>query len=96
MECQWRVGGPVFEQAGSVGRAKAEVVGEVVNNDYNLEKLFVVFLKMCGLPLHLRIVEKCSDGLIRPVLHLRASRGAFLNVIFTGPQVTSTFQLGEK
>ena len=92
MECQWRVGGSVFEQAGSVGRAKAEVVGEVVNNDYNLEKLFVVFLKMCGLPLHLRIVEKCSDGLIRPVLHLRA----FLNMIFIGLQVTSTFQLGEK
>ena len=51
---------------------------------------------MYGLPLRLRIVEKCSDGLIRPVLHLRASRGAFLNVIFAGPQVTSTFQLGEK
>ena len=76
-----------------MGRAKAEVVGEVVNNDYNLEKLFFFFfLKMCGLPLHLRIVEKCSDGLIRLVLHLRA----FLNVIFTGLQVTSTFQLGEK
>ena len=47
---------------------------------------------MCGLPLHLRIVEKCSDGLIRPVLHLRA----FLSMIFAGLQVTSTFQLGEK
>ena len=62
----------------------------------NLEKLLGFFSKMCGLPLHLRIVEKCPDGLIRPVLHLRASRGAFLNVIFTGLQVTSTFQLGEK
>ena len=47
---------------------------------------------MCGLPLRRRIFAKCSDGLIRPVLHLRI----LLNVIFTGLQVTSTFQLGEE
>ena len=79
--------GQFLNKAGSAGRVKAEVVGEVVDNDYNFEKLlFLLFFvqQMCGLPLRLRIVEKCSDGLIRPVLHLRASRGAFLNVIFTG------------
>ena len=36
--------GQFLNKAGSVGRVKAEVVGEVVDNDYNLEKLlFLLF-----------------------------------------------------
>ena len=86
--------GQFLNKAGSAGRVKAEVVGEVVDNDYNFEKLlFLLFFvqQMCGLPLRLRIFAKCSDGLTL-VFHLRA----FLNVIVTGLQVTSTFQLGDR
>jgi hypothetical protein len=52
---------------------------------------FFVVQQMRGLPLRLLIFATCSDGLTL-VFHLRA----FLSVIFTGLQVTSTFQLGER
>ena len=40
--------GQFLNKAGSVGRVKAEVVGEVVDNDYNLEKLVLFFRKCVG------------------------------------------------
>ena len=40
--------GQFLKKAGSVGRVKAEVVGEVVDNDYNLEKLVLFFRKCVG------------------------------------------------
>ena len=40
--------GQFLNKAGSVGRVKAEVVGEVVDNDYNLEKLVSFFRKCVG------------------------------------------------
>ena len=56
--------GQFLKKAGSVGRVKAEVVGEVVDNDYNLEKLLILFFKFVWsstAPPYCRKMFRCVD-----------------------------------